>query len=311
MSTIALSIPKPIRPWMVWAIAGVVTLVVSMAVVTPNLLRARIPAEQAQSATQLQVSGYFDKQSAAGTADLSMRQIVRTSSLDLTVARPDQAVEQIRLLAEALGGYLESAQAGGQNVSYASVAIRVPSARLEEAKAEIRKLAIAVDSEKTDAADVTKQYVDMQARLRNLRAEEAQYLQIMKSAAKVPDMLAVSEKLSEVRGQIEQQQAEFETLSRQVEMAAIAVSLHTQTDTQVMGIHWRPLYQLKVAVRDGVNALADYVSAMLSVILIMPAILLWVGTILLGLALTWRTLRWVSKFFIPSSKTVVAEKGAN
>ncbi|PYX85220.1 MAG: hypothetical protein DMG68_18470 [Acidobacteria bacterium] len=52
-----------------------------------------------------------------------------------------------------------------------------------------------IETEKTDANDVTKQYVDLQAQIHNLRTEEAQYLSIMKSAAKVPDMLDVSEKL--------------------------------------------------------------------------------------------------------------------
>jgi hypothetical protein len=151
----------------------------------------------------------------------------------------------------------------------------------------------------------------MQARLRNLRAEEAQYLQIMKSAFKVDDMLNVTAKLSEVRGQIEQQQAEFEALSKQVEMAAISVAMHTQVDAQVMGINWRPLYQLKLAARDGLSALASYTSTMLSVIFILPAVLLWVGTIFLGAVLVWRTVRWAAHFFFAFPKAVTTEKGAN
>jgi hypothetical protein len=161
-----------------------------------------------------------------------------------------------------------------------------------------------IEGEKTDASDVTKQYVDMQARLRNLRAEEAQYLQIMKSAAKVKDMLDVTEKLTEVRGQIEQQQAEFEALSKQVEMASISISLHVPTDTEVMGIHWRPLYQMKLASRDGLKALADYATAMMAVIFILPAALLWTGTILLGVFLAWRILRWIARLFFPSLKAI-------
>jgi len=47
----------------------------------------------------------------------------------------------------------------------------------------------------------------------------------MKSAAKVQDMLEVSRKLSEVRGEIEQQQAEFATLSKQVETVALTLAL--------------------------------------------------------------------------------------
>ena len=77
----------------------------------------------------------------------------------------------------------------------------------------IRKLGLRVENEKIAAEDVTRQYVDQDASIRNLRAEEAQYLTILKRATTVKDMLAVTENLSEVRGQIEQQQAEFNALS--------------------------------------------------------------------------------------------------
>ena len=85
---------------------------------------------------------------------------------------------------------------------------------LRQARAEIRKLGVRVESEKVEAQDVTRHYVDQDASIRNLRAEEAQYLAILKQAGTVKDMLLVTDKLSEVRGQIEQQQAEFNALSQ-------------------------------------------------------------------------------------------------
>jgi hypothetical protein len=50
----------------------------------------------------------------------------------------------------------------------------VPVARFAEVGAKIRKLGLRVESEQMEAEDVTRQYVDQQARLRNLRAQEAQ-----------------------------------------------------------------------------------------------------------------------------------------
>jgi hypothetical protein len=105
-------------------------------------------------------------------------------------------------------------QNGAQDATNASLTIRVPAARFAEVGAEIRKLELRVESEQLEAEDVTKQYVDQHAHLRNLRAQEAQYLTIMKQAKTVKDTLDVSEKLNGVRGEIEQQQAEFEALSK-------------------------------------------------------------------------------------------------
>ena len=75
-------------------------------------------------------------------------------------------------------------EGGGQNCNRGTLTIRVPAARFEEARAEIRKLGLRVESEKIDAQDVTRQYVDQDASIRNLRAEEAQYLTILKQAAR-------------------------------------------------------------------------------------------------------------------------------
>ena len=226
---------------------------------------------------------------------LADRKIVRSSSLEMTVASPSEAAEKIRAVTMSLGGYIENSEINTQDAPTATLTIRVPAAKLDEAKAELRGLAVRVDSEKTDAQDVTKQYVDMDARLRNLRAEEAQYLTIMKSATKVQDMLDVSEKLSSVRGEIEQQQAEFATLSKQVETVAVTILLRAQVETDVLGFHWRPLYQLKLAAHDALEGLANYATTMMAVILYLPVILLWAVTIFFGGFVGWRVIRWVGR----------------
>ncbi len=234
------------------------------------------------------------------------RKLVRNSSIDLVAKNPADTAEKIRQLAESLGGFLvKSTTNGAAGAPFASIAIRVPAGRFEEARAEIRKMGLRVEAERVEAQDVTKEYVDMEARLRNLRVEETQYLSIMKRASTVKDTLEVSEKLSRVRGQIEQQQAEFAALSKQVETVAIAVSLHSEADAQVFGLHWRPLYQLKLAARDGLDGLASYIASMVSFAFLLPTILLWLGTILLGAALGWRTLRWAGRVFFGFSKAAI------
>ena len=259
-------------------------------------------------ASNAEPAGFVRVQSAGLTASIpgisadiaEERKILRNAWLDLVVKNPSDTTEKIRQLAEHAGGFLETSQVNGEgDATSASLTIRVPAARFEEVRGEIRQLGLRVESEKLEAQDVTKQYVDREARLRNLRAEEAQYLGILKHASTVSDTLEVSEKLSEVRGQIEQQQAEFETLTKQIESVGISVSLRAESDAQVFGLHWRPLYQLKLAFRDGLNGLADYATSMAAVIFYLPALLLWTGTILLGLAVVYRILRWARRVLFP------------
>jgi len=223
---------------------------------------------------------------------LADHKLVRTSSIDLLVKRPAESAEKIRSLTEHVGGFLVKSQTNGaQDATNASLTIRVPVGRFAEVVAEIRKLGLRVESEQMEAQDVTKQYVDQQAHLRNLRALEAQYLTILQQAKTVKDTLNVSERLNAVRGEIEQQQAEFETLSRQVETVAITVSLHSEAEANVFGLHWRPSYELKLAMMQGLEGLADYATAMFSFVFYLPAILLWLATILVAAALGWKAVR--------------------
>ena len=317
---------------------GMIFLVATIA--APNLLRSRMAADESSRASTLgrmyastgrESLALTDTspvslpsagpvaaaiQSAApGTAKAPTattdRKIVRTGALELTVNSPADAAEQIRRMAESMGGYLEAAQIGGtKEAPTADVTIRVPAAHFEDAKAQIRKLAARVESEKTDAQDVTRQYVDMEARLRNLRAEETQYLTILKSAYKVTDLLEVTQKLSEVRGQIEQQQAEFQTLSKQIETVAITISLRSLADTQVFGLNWHPLYELKVAARNGLEAMADYAAAMAAILFYVPVVLAWTLTILLAAVIGWRLFRWTGRRFFDWPSPPAPEKAA-
>jgi hypothetical protein len=314
MSTLAEPFGGIKKPWQ-WILVGGVILLIWSAVALPNLHRApfgpvlqntnapasnvyALRAEKAKPAFLAQArdasaSRGLDKSTAAGAE--SERKIIRTSFLEMVVQRPAETADQITSLAEDLGGYLVSADGGGQNAVTGALTIRVPAARFEEARVQIRKMGLRVDSEKIEAQDVSRQYVDQDASLRNLHAEESQYLAILKQANTVKDMLAVTERLSDVRGQIEQQQAEFNALSRQVETVALTISLKTEPEPSAFGLNWRPLYQLKLALRDGLESLATYATAMATVLFYLPAVLLWVGTILIGMMTSWKILRWAGR----------------
>lgn len=256
---------KHSQKWM--AIGGVVFLV-SVAIMMPELHRATKFEPLAQTEFYAR-DGFIEKHLAgqeekarasaalappASPRAFAEQKMVRTAEMSMVVQRPADTADEITALAEKLGGYVVSAEGGGQDAIRGMLTIRVPAARFEEVRAEIRKLGLRVEAERVGADDVTQRYVDQDASLRNLRAEEAQYLTILKQASTVKDMLAVSEKLSNVRGQIEQQQAEFNALSRQVETVAITISLRKEVEAQVFGLNWHPLYQLRLALQDGWTA---------------------------------------------------------
>jgi len=330
MSTFAESFSTIKKPWQ-WVAVGGGILLIWAAVALPNMRRS-IPAESVRQESYTPPTAEFysgpamkaapapatfqadasKAEAVAGNvapiADVG-RKIIRTSSLEMVVQHPADAAERIGALAESLGGYLVSFDGGGQNASSGTLTIRVPAAKFEQARAEIRKLGLRVENEKVDAQDVTRQYVDQDASIRNLRAEETQYLTILKQATTVKDMMAVSERLSEVRGQIEQQEAEFNALSRQIDTVAIAISLRTESEAQVFGLNWRPGYQLKLALHDGLDSVANYATAMTTMLFYLPAVLLWVGTILIAAVGSWRIAQWVGRRWFGSKAATATLQG--
>jgi hypothetical protein len=315
MSTLVESHGELKKPWL-WLVIGGVILLVWGAIAFPGMRESRslLRTKQVEPAIDFYTNApsigssvvVQEKEMRAQAVAAPMaspaapvagmdRKIIRTSSLELVVEHPADAADKITALAESLGGYLVSSEGGGQNATAGTLTIRVPSEQFETARTAIRRLGLRVESEKIDANDVTRQYVDQDASIRNLRAEEAQYLGILKQAGTVKDMLVVTEKLSEVRGQIERQQAEFNALSRQVETVALTVSLRTEPVAQTFGLNWHPGYQLEQALHDGLESLATYATAMIGILFYLPATLLWVGTIAGAMVIGWRTVRWAGR----------------
>ena len=58
-----------------------------------------------------------------------------------------------------------------------------------------------------------------------------------------------------------------------VETVAVTVSLHSEAEANLFGLYWRPLYELKLGRCKVLRVLADYASAMFSLLFYFPAIL--------------------------------------
>ena len=161
--------------------------------------------------------------------------VIRNGSLTLVVTSPAGALEDVqRIIAGIPGAFIATAdvrQAG--DLQPTSLTLRVPAANFDQALAALRALAQEVLAEQVTARDVTEEYTDLDARLRNLRAAETQLLALLEQAANVEDLLKVENRLAEVRGEIEQLQGRLNVLENRIALATIHVSLHAPPDLSV------------------------------------------------------------------------------
>ena len=229
----------------------------------------------------------------------SSRKIVRNASVEIEVGDVSSASAKIRALAESMGGYVEKLSQTGSGRQSATIIIRVPSARLDESVSQLKSLATRVEREEITTRDVTREYIDLDARLRNAQAEEQQYLQILKRAATVKDTLDVTEKLSEVRGSIEQLQGEMKYLTSQIDLSSIQVSVYSEAEAAAMGVHWRPLRRARLAWSEMLAGLADWADNVIEFLINLQVYILWVASFVFLGVLAWRIGRWLWRRLIP------------
>lgn len=179
------------------------------------------------------------------------RMIIRTADISLVVEDVINAREEIAQLASSLGGYVVSSRISGREEDRrGNISIRVPDEKLELALSELRNLAVRVTSEHVSSQDITEEYIDLEARLKNAQATEAQYLALLDKAQDVEDILRIYESLSRIRSEIEQLKGRMQYLERASDMSLIEVSLEAETSAKpLIRAGWNFLEILKSAVR--------------------------------------------------------------
>ena len=155
------------------------------------------------------------------------RMIVRTADIALVVNDVATALDRISELADNLGGYVVSSNSWKEDDRLVGIIdIRVPAEDFDYAMGSLRRLAVDITHENTSAKDVTEEYVDLSAKLRNLEATEEQLLRLMEKAEEVEDILSVQRELSKTRGEIEQTKGRMQYLERTSATSLIRVQLN-------------------------------------------------------------------------------------
>jgi hypothetical protein len=191
--------------------------------------------------TPAPIAGGIGSTGANGTAIQDGARIVRTGSLQLDVKDVKTSLNAARDAITGMGGYIGASQQSNDGTSIvATVTYRIPESRWEEALAALRSLGDEV-GEKTDAAEVTNQIVDLAARIRNLQASETALVRHAADSAKISDLLEVESRLTDVRGQIEQLTAQQKNLENQAAYGTLAVTFGTEVAAvQKAAAQWDP-----------------------------------------------------------------------
>ena len=151
--------------------------------------------------------------------------VVRNGSFSLEVADVEASLTKLTGVVKSQGGYVSgSYRYTDASTPYLTVTFRVPAASFDAAVLALRAEGTVL-SEQISTYEVTMQLVDLEARLRNLRASESALLELMTRATTVSDVLAVQTQLTAVRSDIESYDAQRAALADQVAMTTISVTI--------------------------------------------------------------------------------------
>jgi Domain of unknown function (DUF4349) len=152
--------------------------------------------------------------------------IIKTADVAIEVPSGDfrTALQDLTATAGRFGGFVVSTTTAGDESRTGSIVLRVPSEDFEAALASIEDLG-KVEREEISGRDVTQEFVDLEARLRNLQAQESVLLGLMKKAQTIPASIRVQNALSSVQLDIEQIRGRLNFLEDRASMSTIAVGL--------------------------------------------------------------------------------------
>jgi hypothetical protein len=154
--------------------------------------------------------------------------IIRTGQASVQVDSLEQGIRAVRALAQHVGGYIanSSIAAGTEQTHSATLEIKIPSARFDEAVNGLQPIGH-LESVSVSAEDVGEEFVDVAARAQNGRKLEQRLIDILGTrTGRLSDVLAVERELARVREEIERQEGRMRYLRTRAAMSTLAVTVH-------------------------------------------------------------------------------------
>lgn len=243
------------------------------------------------------------------------RLVIKNAELSIVVPNPAETMAEISTMAENMGGFVVSSNlyqttlSSGLKVPHASITVRVPSERLDEAMGEIVSGTSEVLRTDVSGDDVTDQYTDLASRLRNYQAAESQLMEIMDSATETEDVLEVFNQLTQVREQIEVIQGQMQYYEQAAALSAIQVEITADAANQPLQIGgWQPVGVAKDAIEALIRTLQFLADMLIWFVICVLPIGLLIGLPLFFVVRAVRRIRKRRKQNPPSSKELETTK---
>ena len=197
----------------------------------------------------------------AASNDLTLRKLIKNGTLSFETKDIEKTGKEIEKLYQEFNGYLASENHFnyGERLQHEQE-IRIPSQSFDPFIKKLEELGTKVENKHISTQDVTEEFIDVEARLKTKKDLEARYLDLLKIAKTVQEMLSIESQLGNVRAEIESMEGRLNFLQNQVAFSTIKISYYELTGAD-FGFASKFIHSLK----NGWDNLLTFLIAMVNV----------------------------------------------
>jgi hypothetical protein len=197
--------------------------------------------------------------------------IIKTASLTIEVKDVTAAVDSLKAIAVAQGGYLSSTniQKNYNNRLSGTVVIRIPQAAFENTLSGVKAIGT-VRSVSTQGEDVTEEYVDLQAQKTSYQNQLSQYNEIMKRSEKIEDIIKVQAQIDRVQTELNRLEGRLKYLNSRIDLSTITVTVEEPEPVGGESGH-----NFVSAINEGISGFLGMIDALIIILFtLLPLIIL-------------------------------------
>jgi hypothetical protein len=147
---------------------------------------------------------------------------------------------------------------------FRKIIVRVPSKNFDLFLSDISKGVAYFDNKEISSQDVTEEYIDIDARLKAKKVLESRYLELLKKANKVTEMLEIEKQLSAIREEIEAKEGQLHYMQSQISMSTITIEFY-KTVANEGGATISYGSKIWNAIKSGFNGISSFFIGLLSI----------------------------------------------
>ncbi|AWW00708.1 DUF4349 domain-containing protein [Arcticibacterium luteifluviistationis] len=231
--------------------------------------------EELTSASEIDLSDFAEEEEVSSDNSESTieRKLIKNGKLEFETQDLSKTSKGIKENLKRLKGYISKESDYNNDYRQSkSMTLRIPAKSFDSFIESLDDYIEDFDSKIIEIRDVTADFIDNQARLKNKRLTEEKYLSLLSKASSVQDILAIEKELGAIRGDIESVEGLLKLMENKISYSSLDLSFYKVNKEESTFI-----YKIKKSLSGGWDNLLSFIVYVFN---------LWPFA-LLGIAIFW------------------------